>query len=291
MSVLFAGLSTLDIAYAVDTYPAEDSKTQATDQFLGAGGPACNAAVAYAICSGRTPTLITALGQHHLAEIVRRDLEQHGVDVVDATPMRVEQPPVSSIIVARETQSRTIIGLDAAGITAPFDPALQARITDAEAVVIDGHYPELVVGVAECARDAGVPVILDAGRWKPVHDKLITLSEVVICSQVFRPPGFSGDETAMLAHLRGLGAQHSAITRAADSIVYSSGTQSGEVAVAAVDAVDTLGAGDIAHGAFAHYYTASGDFVNALGRAAAVATLSCRSFGTRRWAGYLTELS
>lgn len=70
-SAVFAGLSTLDLAYAVDRYPAEDAKTQAADLFLGAGGPAANAAITYAFLSGRTPTLVTALGKHALAELIR----------------------------------------------------------------------------------------------------------------------------------------------------------------------------------------------------------------------------
>lgn len=43
---LFAGATTVDLAYAVDSYPAEDTKTLAREHFLGAGGPAANAAVA-----------------------------------------------------------------------------------------------------------------------------------------------------------------------------------------------------------------------------------------------------
>ncbi|WP_280314232.1 PfkB family carbohydrate kinase [Nocardia wallacei] len=107
-TAVFVGLATLDIAYAVRRYPAEDSKTQAEDQFLGAGGPAANAAVAYAFLSGRDPALITALGEHQLAQAIRRDLERFGVAPVDVTPAVLHfpcrPPPVRT---ARSTRRPT----------------------------------------------------------------------------------------------------------------------------------------------------------------------------------------
>ncbi|WP_181807694.1 PfkB family carbohydrate kinase [Streptomyces shenzhenensis] len=52
--------------------------------------------------------------------------------------------------------------------------------------------------------------------------------------------------------------------------------------------VDTLGAGDVLHGALAHHLSGLGRidgpaFAKALARAAAVASRACASFGTRVW--------
>jgi sugar/nucleoside kinase (ribokinase family) len=47
--------------------------------------------------------------------------------------------------------------------------------------------------------------------------------------------------------------------------------------------VDTLGAGDIFHGAFCHYLLECNDFLLSLERAGEVASLSCTSLGTRAW--------
>jgi len=46
--------------------------------------------------------------------------------------------------------------------------------------------------------------------------------------------------------------------------------------------VDTLGAGDIFHGAFCHFILQE-SWEDALGKAAEVASHSCRYFGTREW--------
>ncbi|WP_159848627.1 PfkB family carbohydrate kinase [Nocardia sp. CY41] len=289
-AALFVGLATLDIAYTVDHYPGEDTKVQARDQFLGAGGPATNAAVACAIVSGQPTTLITALGRHQLADLVRHDLTSHHVTVIDATPERTDKPPVSSIVVALDAQSRTIVGLDAAQILAAFTAELAGYVDRASIVLIDGHHPELAAGIARRASEVGIPVVLDAGRWKPIHDQLLPLVDVAICSSAFTPPGFDGDSHAMLDYLRAAGPKYAAVTRGSASILYTLEGRSGSIDIAPVARADTLGAGDILHGAFCAYYGSNRDFVDALTRAAAVATLSCRSFGTRSWASDLSEL-
>ncbi|MBF6302756.1 sugar kinase [Nocardia amamiensis] len=285
---LFVGLSTLDIAYAVDRYPGEDTKTQANDQFLGAGGPAANAAVACAIVSGRPATLITALGRHPLTDLVRHDLTGQHVTVVDVTPESSTKPPVSSIVVALEAGSRTIVGLDAARIQAPYTADLAEHVENASTVLVDGHHPELAMGIARRANALGVPVVLDAGRWKPIHDQLLPLTEIAICSKAFSPPDFHGDGPALVDYLRSAGPKHAAVTQGPDPILFASDGQHGSVEITPVtEAADTLGAGDILHGAFCAYYGQSRDFLDALTRASAVSTLSCRSFGTRNWANDL----
>ncbi len=279
-TAVFVGLSTLDIAYSVARYPDEDSKTRAQDQFLGAGGPAANAAVAYAALSGRTPALVTALGEHQLAQLIRHDLDEFGVATIDATPGARHRPPVSSIVVATETGTRTVVSLDGSRISAPFDPAHAGPVNDASVVLIDGHYPELALGFAAAAHIRGGTVILDAGRWRDTHAELLPLVDIAICSADFAPPDSTGD---LFAHLHAQGVRYAAVTRGGEPIAYSMPGERGTVEVPSAAAVDTLGAGDILHGAFCHYHIAGQPFPQALRSAAAIASLSCAYLGTREW--------
>ena len=50
-----------------------------------------------------------------------------------------------------------------------------------------------------------------------------------------------------------------------------------------IDAVDTLGAGDVLHGAFCYYLSQGQDGLTAIENAAKIATGSCRYFGTHIW--------
>ncbi|MFC9993130.1 PfkB family carbohydrate kinase [Nocardia sp. NPDC127526] len=283
-AAVFVGLSTLDLAYAVDRYPVEDTKTQAAELFLGAGGPAANAAVTYAFLSGRTPALITALGKNTLAEPIRSDLGQHSVAIVDLTPGGDQQPPVSSIIVATAAATRTIVSLDGSRIDATSGDSVRADLGSAAIVLVDGHYPEPALRIAAAAQAAGVPVVLDAGRWRSVHADLLAHIDIAICSEAFTPPGAQSDSPdAVLDYLHAHGPRWAAVTRGARPICFSAPDARGEVAVPATEAVDTLGAGDILHGAFCHFHTAGETFPDALRHAAEVAAASCRYIGTREW--------
>ncbi|MFE6863929.1 PfkB family carbohydrate kinase [Nocardia sp. NPDC057668] len=342
---VFVGLATLDLAYTVDRYPAEDTKTQAAELFLGAGGPAANAAVAYAHLAGHSPTLITALGEHPLAEPIRDDLHRYGVALTDLTPDSETRPPVSSIVVATASATRTIVSLDgsradprlpagpaghaATGTVAPehagpgdrfevagpgSDAAAAELLGNAAIVLVDGHYAEPALRIAAAARAAGIPVVLDAGRWRPVHAELLPLVDIAICSAAFAPPGVpAGSAAEVFDFLHAAGPAYAAITNGAEPIRYSfRGTDTGvvsagrdpgrspvqgetacargEVAVPKVAAVDTLGAGDILHGAFCHFHALGEAFPVALRHAAEVAALSCASVGTRGWMGGQTIL-
>jgi len=110
----------------------------------------------------------------------------------------------------------------------------------------------------------------------------LPLATAAIASANFAPPT-AGTGAAAIAYLRSLQIPQVAVTRGDRSILYSTPTQSGELAVPTIQPVDTLGAGDIFHGAFCRHYMESADFIAALANAAQVAALACQSFGTRQW--------
>ncbi|WP_459549920.1 PfkB family carbohydrate kinase [Nocardia sp. X0981] len=288
---LFVGLSTVDIAYRVGSYPAEDTKTQATDQWLGAGGPAANAAVAFTALGGSS-TLVTVVGRHQLTDLIRSDLTGHGVEVVDALPDSEHRPPVSSIVVSDSAATRTIVSLDGSRISVRSDPATTALLAGVDVLLADGHHPALAEGLCAAARERGIPIVLDAGRWRDAHTRILPLVDIAICSSSFVPPGIRpGDTAAVLDFLRSAGIADVAVTGGDKPIIGRTGSRSFDIAVSAVPAVDTLGAGDVLHGAFCYYLSAGHDFPGALARASEVATLSCRYFGTREWCAHLSDRS
>jgi sugar/nucleoside kinase (ribokinase family) len=281
--VVFAGLSTLDLAYLVDEFPQEDSKNLAREQFTAGGGPALNASVACAAL-GTEAVLITALGRSAMADLIRVDVETHGVEIVDTTPRSHGQPPISSIVVASSTASRTVVSVDGSQTSAPFTEDLAHHLDNAAALLVDGHHPDVAIGMATAAQRRGVPVVLDAGRWKPVFERLLPLTDIAICAAGFQPPG-----TATIGDICALGPRVVAITHGGKSIEYATPDQRGSIAVDQVDAIDSLGAGDILHGAFCHFLASGRDDLGALGQAARVASKSTEFFGTRAWIDALNK--
>lgn len=293
MRIVCAGLATVDLVYRVDRIPAADEKAEATGAEIAAGGPAANAAVT-AAGLGAEVTLVSAVGAHPLGGLIRADLTERGVDLLDADPERSEPPPVSAITVLNGTGQRTVVSRNAAGSAVDVPDGLARLLATADAVLVDGHHPALAVAAAR----AGRPLVVDAGSWRPVFAEVFPHATVVACSAAFRHPAASreaspsgpsagGDgDAALAAAIRAAGATHVAITHGPDPIRWWSPGTSGTVPVPPVDAADTAGAGDVFHGALAVALARDpgvADLPAALAYAAAVAGIRVIHPGPRAW--------
>ncbi len=277
---LFVGLSTLDLVWRVNGFPQPNSKNEVLERAVFGGGPAANAAVVFAALGGRA-RLYTALGSHPFSRMVREELEAQGVEVVDAAADRDGFPAMASILVSHPGGDRTVVSTVAQGLPeVGFDPSVCPD--DVDVLMLDGHLREASLGAARVAGEWEVPSVLDAGTWKESFAELLPLVDVAICSESFFPPG-AADHAAVLRRLTELGVPFRAITRGASSVLWDGPDESGETPVEPIEAVDTLGAGDFFHGAFAFALARGEHFGEALEFAAGVATRSCLEFGTRSW--------
>ena len=270
MTIVFAGRSTFDLGYVCPSFPEENGKLSATHFWAGAGGCALNAAVT-ARMLGSKVRLLTLLGTGPFADAVRGELAQYDVPCEDFAP-HGEVLPVSSIFVVPGNGSRTIVDQQPPqALELPFDPV--AALDGANMVLTDGFLPDLAVPLCREARARSVPVVLDGGSWKPWSGDILPLVDIAIVSERFRPD--------TLAEIHALGPSHAALTRGEHPIEWSAGGRSGRVMPPRVEAVDTLGAGDVFHGAFCHFLAAGANFPQALEQAAGVAAQSCRGYGPR----------
>ncbi|MCL8016188.1 PfkB family carbohydrate kinase [Streptomyces sp. AS02] len=283
---LFVGLCTLDVIQLVDHVPAPDEKLTAHEQTVAAGGPAANAAVTFAHLGGAA-RLLTAIGSHPLALAVTADLDRAGVTVSDLAPHSADPPAVSSIMVTASSGQRAVASTNAAGHRLAPPDDLGALVAACDIVQLDGHHMELATATALAARTAGRLTVLDAGSWKPGTQNLLPAIDVAVCSADFHPPD-TRTSSDTLRFLQQHGVTWTAITRGGQPIVWAGPGGSGTVEVPTVTVADTLGAGDILHGALTYHLaaqrqlTAQG-FVQALHAASLVASRACASFGTRAW--------
>ena len=280
---LFVGLVTLDVVQLVERLPSRDEKIRGLDDMLAAGGPATNAAVAFAHLGGEA-TLVTRAADGPVWELMRADLEACGVRVVRAPSTRT--PTVASILVTCSTGERAVISTGDRGqrdaAPAPYEPDVDPSSFDV--VLIDGHEADLAKQLAMKANAAGVPVVLDGGSWKTTTPGLLPLVDAAVVSSAFKPPeGGSADD--VFATLRR--SHYRAITRGEDGVLAELNGSRFEVPAEQAKVADTLGAGDFFHGAFAYHVAEEGlsdeTFGPALTRGAQVAAQSVASFGTRAW--------
>jgi sugar/nucleoside kinase (ribokinase family) len=281
---LFVGLSTVDIIYGVDSFPREDTKTTAAGYCIAAGGPASNAAVAFAYLGGDA-RLVSALGTGVVAELARRDLSACGVAHLEIDQKRSADPALSAIVVSTAVGSRTILtspAIDDDSGAMAANAQLEDALGTADIVLLDGHQPSVAKQTARLAKSRGVPVVMDGDLYNPRVERLLAFVDIVIFGKSFRIPDqhTSADPAE---YFRDLGVQHVIATHGASPIEYLSPAGTVVTPVPAVPVVDTLAAGDFFHGAFCFFYLRHRDVTRALHAATRVAAASVSSFGTRDW--------
>lgn len=275
---LFVGLVTLDLVYLAASAPSNNQKIVASDSTVTAGGPATNAAVTFSHL-GNKATLLGAVGTHPIAQLIRADLSSYKVAIADLCNSS-QPPPVSSIIVTQGTGERAVISINA--VKNQVEPTrIPTDMSSVNIVLIDGHQIAVGEAIAKLAKTNNIPVVIDGGSWKVGFERILPFVDYAICSANFYPPNCNS-VAEVFAYLNAVGIPHIAITHGENPIQCLSNGNYSSLDVPRIQPVDTLGAGDVFHGAFCHYILQE-NFINALAAAAKDAAYACQFFGTRKW--------
>ena len=271
--VLIAGMAVADFVFRVHAIPSHAEKYRAGSLETVVGGPAANAAIAVARLGGRA-VLVTRLGEDAIADTVRAGLEAEGV----ACRIRPGgHSPVSAAMIdaAGERQVVNFPGealVEETGTLDDIDPA---------AVLVDAHWTGAALAGLELARSLGVPGVVDAEA--PATRKVLeAASHVAFSRSGLRAfTGIGTREEALLAAARELDAWV-CVTDGAAGVSYIEEDRAKTVPSFPVHAVDTLGAGDVWHGAFALRLAEGAGELEAVRFANAAAALKCTGFGGGR---------
>ena len=275
--VLVVGIAVVDFVFALDALPRRAAKYRAdAAEFVG-GGCAANAAVAVARLGGNA-LLSARLGDDFLGDLILSDLGVEGVDTTLVNRKAGAKSPFSSVYVD-QTGERQIVNFRGSGLAE--DPDWPEHAPEPDAVLVDSRWPGAAIRALELARARDVPGIVDA-EASAEESVLARASHVA----------FSRDGLLSFAG----GKQIEAALRAADErlpgwVAVTDG-EGGAFHVGAdglnhtpafsVEAKDTLGAGDIWHGAFALALAETSDECHAVRFANAAAALKCTEFGGRK---------
>jgi sugar/nucleoside kinase (ribokinase family) len=278
--VLCAGGAVQDIVMRVATFPKAGHKVQASDYVVTIGGQSGNAAVAVARLGGDAfyAGTLGAPDDPVASEIVAA-LEKEGVDCSGTVRVPGAQSSVSLIMLDAEGEkmiaTRRDSGLNDAKL--PHIPDLVAR---ADAVLADNRYPLFAVPVCQAAKMRGIPRVLDFDKPTEFDDPLLLLSTHVVASADAAREATG--ETDLPAALKKMGQHLDCFLAITDGPAGYYWLDDGEVRhgqAFKVDVVDTLGAGDVFHGAFTLRLAETGDEVEAMRFAAAAAAIKCTRFG------------
>lgn len=278
--VICLGLSALDQVWQVDrAFAGRSEKIRALEYSTLGGGMAANASVAVARLGGSVAFWGRA-GNDAAGHEMKAAFAAEGVDAENFRLFSDGRSSVSGIIVDSlgERQIVNFRGLypESAGWL-PLE--LVAR---ASSVLADPRWAEGAATLFGAARARRVPTVLDGDMAEPeVFERLLPLSDHAIFSEpaltAFAGSARDGD----LAALARFGCRVIAVTRGEGGVSWYENGRLHRQAAYAVDVVDTTGAGDVFHGAYALAIGASLDVRAAMAFSAATAAMKCRHAGGR----------
>jgi sulfofructose kinase len=292
-AILCAGIIVLDEVFLVEDFPQPNAKTPARDYFVVNGGCAANAALAVARLGGRaalTGPLGGPAGEDPFGDRVLAALARERVDCGGCRRIAGVSTALSAIFIDASGERMIVTYCDEQlAAAAPADPL--GLVATADAVLADNRFPEFVRPICAAARGRGLPVVLDADRPTEVSDELLRIAtHVVFSSECLRATTGLNDLAAALARMAAATPSFLAVTDGPRDVLWYDGRTLRASPVFPVEAVDTLGAGDVFHGAFALALAEGRAIPETMRFAAAAAGLKCARRGGSAAAPYRAEV-
>lgn len=273
MSILCIGQAVYDITLPVETTIEENQKYRVFGKFECIGGPACNAAY---LCAkwGADTTLLARIGDDVYGNKIIQDLNAIGVQTKYIQKIKDYETSLSVIINNQENGNRTI--LNNPGIHEPLD----FKYPKSKVILVDGH--ELDISKKVITENKEAISILDAGTYRKPTQELACVVDYLICSQdfAFQFTNIKIDLQSQksieqtFAKLKELNQKHVVLTMGENGLLYTDNDAIYHLPAFKAKVIDTTGAGDIFHGAFAYCMDQDISYVKALKMASMASSIS-----------------
>ncbi|WP_197081174.1 carbohydrate kinase family protein [Gordoniibacillus kamchatkensis] len=274
--IVGVGVPYLDIVVQVAEIPERNQSAPIAGYKLSGGGKVPTALVA-ASRLGLSTTLVAGVANDMFGETIRRELEREGVSLQYLT--EAEHSAVSVVLVDDATRSRTILYSESEAPVASIfesDRMLDARLLQISA---SGNAERAAIGWAKAKR---IPIMLDADYYDPAFARMAQDVTLFIGSEHYFDAWMPGhDLMQKMDRIRQAGSPVVVVTQGEKGCMLLDDNGLQHVPAFAVDVVDTTGAGDVFHGAFAVGFLKGWSAHDSCVFASAVSAMKCRSVGGR----------
>jgi sulfofructose kinase len=279
--VLATGIITVDQIFGVDALPEADGKYLASTFTEIGGGVAANAAVAV-VRLGGTSLLAGCVGDDVAGDRATSELDRLGIDVTRVQKIEGATTPISTAIVDH-AGGRMVVNHVSPNLYRDADSGRAGVIDDADAVLVDCRWPAGAIETLRAARTAGIPAIVDVDR--PLTDEAEPIlelgSHLVFSREALCATAQINQPVLALRALRSRTSAWVAVTEGAGGVTWLDDEGLRHRDAFQVDVVDTLGAGDVFHGAFGLALAEGRDEEAAITCGAAAPALKCARPGGR----------
>jgi sulfofructose kinase len=280
MPIACLGITVLDRVQRVKELPTTGGKFVATDYFEVGGGPAATAAAAVAKL-GKQVDFIGRVGGDSVADTMLSELAGYGVNVSNTVRIPEASSAFSAVLVDDEGE-RMIINYQDKSLSRDVEPLKSVDFSTYSTILCDVRWPEGAKYALEQAQKFSIPSVLDADLSPDPIDELVELADHV----AFSEPGLSRFtetedpiEGLKIAQKRTKGKVY--VTVGAKGCYWLEDGELKHQAGKVVDVVDTTGAGDVFHGAFAVAVSEQMEPRQSVIFSNTVAALKCTKLGGR----------
>ena len=279
--ILCIGIPVRDLTFRIQELPARGFKVNASYFEEIAGGNALNAAIGIVRLGGRA-SMCGPMGDSRetTSRYIFDKLAHEGIDTKHIIHMPGLVTPISNIMIDPSGE-RTIVTFRDPELWKVRLPSADILLKDCDAVLIESRCAEFCTDICAEARRRDIPVIVDADRTMSLREGLLTASShLVFSSEALQSTAGIADDAEALNKISKLTPSFVAGTSGAQGTLWLDEHHNLQQTPAfPVHTVDTLGAGDVFHGAFALGITEGQDLPTALRFASAAAALKCTRFG------------
>jgi sulfofructose kinase len=279
--ILCIGIPVRDLTFRVEAVPARGSKANASHLAEICGGNALNAAIAIARLGGRVSFAgpMGDAGETSSRFILER-MEAEAIETTHIVRMPGLTTPVSAIMIEPSGERTLTIYRDPA-LSKVQLPDADALLADCRAVLVESRCAAFATPLCTEARRRGIAVIVGVDRAMSLQDGLLTAaSHLLFASEQVQETAGTADDGEALKRLAALTPAFLAATRGPRGTIWlNEAGELEETPAVPVQAVDTLGAGDVFHGAFTLRLAEGAHVRQALQFATAAAALKCTRHG------------
>jgi sulfofructose kinase len=279
--ILCIGMPVRDLTFRIEELPERGLKVNASHFEEICGGNALNAAIGIARLGGRA-SLCGPMGdpRETSSRYIFEKMAQEGIETRHIVHMPGLVTPISSIMIDPSGE-RTIVTFRDPELWKVKLPDANELLTDCHAIMAENRCAEFCTDVCAEARRRGIPVIVDVDRPMSLREGLLTASShLIFSSEALRATAGIDDDGEALKKIAQLTTSFVAVTRGPQGTLWLDERGNlRQTPAFPVHTVDTLGAGDVFHGAFALAITQNQSIPSALRFASAAAALKCTRFG------------
>jgi len=278
-----------DFLGVITKNPVPGEKEQIIEMTQQGGGQTGTAISTVARLGGKA-AIIGATGDDEFGQKIRESLRVEGVDISHMQIDRGKTSHIAFCMILSEGGDRTIFFNRGTKKFLEADDVDEEVILNSRCLITDTHHIKASVRAAEIARSSGIYVVTDIEKPTRFNDTLFKLAthNIIPFRFLLETTGEKDLENAM----------HAWREKYTDNILVATLGEKGSIACTGKEiirqeaykidpVVDTTGAGDVFHGAFAYGLTLEYDLCKNLKFASLVSGLKCRSLGGR--AGIPTE--